>query len=158
MPEVSLRPLADADLDVVFAWEQDPRAVAMAAFTREDPSDRSAFDDHQRRIHEDPAAWRYGIEQAGRLVGTIASFDFDGDRDIAYWIDPARWGEGLASAALARYLLVETVRPLHARVAEHNGGSAKVLERAGFVHTGSERSYAAGVGREVVEHLYQLDS
>ena len=157
MPSVTLRLLAEADLDAVFAWEQDPHAVAMAAFTREDPSDRAAFDAHQQRVREDPTAWQYAIEQAGELVGTIASFDFEGDRDLAYWIDPARWGQGLASAALASYLLVDTVRPLHARVAEHNGGSAKVLERAGFVRTGSERSYAAGAGREVVEYLYRLD-
>jgi RimJ/RimL family protein N-acetyltransferase len=51
---------------------------------------------------------------------------------------------------------VEVTRPLFARVAEHNVGSAKVLTRAGFVQVGSETSYAAGVGREVVEHIYRV--
>lgn len=45
-----------------------------------------------------------------------------------------------------------------ARVAEHNVGSAKVLTRAGFVRVGSETSYADGVGRDVVEHIYRLAS
>lgn len=44
-----------------------------------------------------------------------------------------------------------------ARVAEHNTGSAKVVVRAGFVRVGAENSYANGVGRQIVEHIYQLE-
>ena len=43
---VRLRPVEDADLDPLFAFERDPVAVRMAAFTRADPSDRPAFDAH----------------------------------------------------------------------------------------------------------------
>lgn len=43
-----------------------------------------------------------------------------------------------------------------ARVAEHNLGSAKVLTRAGIVRVGAETSYADGVRRDVVEHIYCL--
>ena len=43
-----------------------------------------------------------------------------------------------------------------ARVAAHNPGSARVLARAGFVEVGSETSYAAGVGADVVEQVYRL--
>jgi RimJ/RimL family protein N-acetyltransferase len=68
----------------------------------------------------------------------------------------ARWGEGLASAALTEFLRIETARPLFASVAEHNTGSVKVLTRAGFTHVGVETSFANGVGRDVVEHIYQL--
>ena len=53
-------------------------------------------------------------------------------------------------------LAVETTRPVFARVAEHNLGSAKVLDRAGFVRIGAETSYANGVGRRITEHVYQL--
>src|SRR3954464_4703363 len=49
---VTLRMLEDADLDQVFKWERDPSAVAMAAFTRADPSDRVAFDRHYERVAE----------------------------------------------------------------------------------------------------------
>ena len=51
---VTLRACADSDLDALFAWESDPRAVEMAAFTRADPSDRSAFDAHYERVRSDP--------------------------------------------------------------------------------------------------------
>jgi hypothetical protein len=39
-----LRPLAGDDLDRLFVWENDDRAVRMAAFTRADSSDRRSFD------------------------------------------------------------------------------------------------------------------
>jgi len=38
----------------------------------------------------------------------------------------------------------------------HNA-SANVVARAGFVEVGSETSFAAGVGAEVVERIYRLD-
>lgn len=151
-----LRRLIDADLDTVFEWERDPLAVQLAAFTREDPSDRDAFDAHYRRTRNDESNILLAVEMDGCLVGTVASFTVEGDREVSYWIDPARWGEGLATSALAALLAVETTRPLFARVAEHNLGSAKVLDRAGFVRRGAETSYANGVGRHITEHIYQL--
>ena len=156
--DIRLRGLADGDLDRVFGWERDPAAVALAAFTRADPSDRAAFDRHYERIRADPTCTVLAVEHAGELVGTIGSFTMEGEREVTYWVDPALWGRGIASAALAAFLVVERERPLTARVAVHNVGSARVLTRAGFVEGGRETSYAPGVGSDVVEQLYRLDS
>ena len=153
---IRLRPLRDEDHDRLFAFEQDPAAVRMAAFTRADPSDRTAFDAHQRRISRDPDAMQWAIEREGIFVGTVGSFMLEGHREVTYWVDPAHWGEGIAGAALLAFLSVETTRPLFARVAEHNLGSARVLERAGFSEIGRETSYAHGVGSEVVERIFRL--
>ncbi len=65
-------------------------------------------------------------------------------------------GSSLASAALNAFLQIEVARPLFARVAEHNIGSAKVLTQARFVQIDSETSYADGLGPEVVERIYRL--
>ena len=154
---IGLRPLRDDDLDDVFRWESDPDAAAMAAFTRADPSDRDAFDAHYRRVRADPANLLLGIEHDGRLVGTISSFTIDGDREVSYWIDPSRWGRGIASAALRLFLERERERPLYARTAAHNPASAAVVRRAGFLQIGEETSWAAGVGEEIVEHIHRLD-
>jgi RimJ/RimL family protein N-acetyltransferase len=54
------------------------------------------------------------------------------------------------------FLRIEVTRPLCARVAGHNLGSATVLKRAGFVSLGAETAYADGLGRDVVEHIYGL--
>ena len=154
---LSLRPLADGDLDALFVWESDPRAVELAAFTRPDPSDRSAFDAHYERVRSNPSNLLLAIDDDGEFVGTVSSFTVEGDREVSYWIAPERWGEGLASRALRAFLAVEQTRPLYGRVADHNAASAKVLARTGFVEVGSETAFAPGLAAEVVEHIYRLE-
>ena len=154
---ITLRPLNDGDLDSLFVWESDPRAVEMAAFTRADPSDRSAFDAHYERVRDNPSNLLLAIDDDEELVGTIGSFTLEGEREVTYWIAPARWGQGLASRALREFLAIELTRPLYGRVAERNRASAAVLARAGFVEVGSETAYAPGVGAEIVERIYRLD-
>ena len=70
---VILRRLDDADLDVLFAWKRDPRAVQMAAFTRASPSDRAAFDVHYNRIRNDPTVILRAVDDDNGLVRTVAS-------------------------------------------------------------------------------------
>jgi RimJ/RimL family protein N-acetyltransferase len=154
---ITLRTLADPDLDALFVWESDPRAVEMAAFTRANPSDRTAFDAHHERIRNDPSCTLLAIDDDGEFVGTIGSFTMEGEREVTYWIAPARWGRGLASRALRAFLAIESTRPIYARVADHNAASAKVLARAGFVEVGRETAFARGVGAEIVERIYRLD-
>jgi RimJ/RimL family protein N-acetyltransferase len=154
---ITLRTFADDDLDALFEWESDPRAVRMAAFTRADPSDRGAFDAHYERVRGNPANTLLAIDDDGEFVGTVSSFTIGGEREVSYWIAPARWGQGLASRALRAFLAIETTRPLYGRVADHNAASAKVLARAGFVEVGTDTGFAPGVGAEVVEHIYRLD-
>jgi RimJ/RimL family protein N-acetyltransferase len=91
------------------------------------------------------------------LVGSIASFTIDGDREVTYWIGREHWGKGYASRALALLLESDETRPLHARVAADNSGSIKVLEKNGFRRTGTERGYANARGREIEEFVYLLD-
>jgi len=143
MSTLRLRPVQDGDLDQLFAFERDPAAVRMAAFTRADPSDRQAFDAHYRRVRANPENTLCAIEDDGILVGQVASFTVEDSREISYWID--------------MFLEIERTRPLHARVAEHNIASARVLTRAGFVKIGWEVSYADGVAHEVVEHIYRRE-
>ena len=154
---ITLRAFADSDLDALFDWERDPRAVRMAAFTRANPSDRHAFDAHYERVRSDPSNTLLAIDDDGEFVGTISSFTIEGEREVSYWIAPARWGEGIASRALRAFLAIEPTRPLYGRVADHNAASAKVLTRSGFVEVGVDTGFAPGVGAEVVEHIYRLD-
>ena len=151
-----LRPLTDADLDDLFLWESDPRAVQLAAFTRADPSDRDAFDAHYERVRANPENTLLAIEEAGEFVGTVSSFTVEGQREVSYWIAPSCWGQGLATRGLQALLEIEPTRPLFGRVADHNIGSAKVLARAGFVEVGSDTGFAPGVGAEVAERIFRL--
>ena len=99
---ITLRMLANSDLDALFEWESDPRAVEMAAFTRANPSDRSAFDAHYERVRSDPSNTLLAIDDDGEFVGTVSSFTIEGHREVSYWIAPARWGQGLASRPYVR--------------------------------------------------------
>jgi RimJ/RimL family protein N-acetyltransferase len=129
----------------------------MAAFTRGNPSDRTEFDAHYERIRNDPSCTLRAIDDDTEFVGTIGSFTMEGEREVTYWIAPARWGEGLATRALRAFLAIEPTRPIYGRVAHHNAASAKVLARAGFVEVGLKTSFAPGVGAEIVERIYRLD-
>jgi RimJ/RimL family protein N-acetyltransferase len=148
---IALRALTDADLDELFSWESDPAAAELAAFTRPDPSDRDAFDAHYLRVRANPDVMNRAILRDGVFVGSIATFEMEGDQELTYWVDPARWGQGIASAAVEAMLTIEPRRPLFARAAEHNPGSIRVLERNGFERI----SWADGVGRDVVEYVYR---
>jgi hypothetical protein len=87
---ITLRTFADSDLDALFTWESDLRAVQMAAFTRANPSDRSAFDSHYERVRSEPSNTLLAIDDDGEFVGTIGSFTREGEREVTYWIAPAR--------------------------------------------------------------------
>jgi hypothetical protein len=64
---------------------RDPHAVEMAAFTRADPSDRAAFDTHCQRIRNDPDVTLRAIDDDAGLVGMVASFTMEGEREVSYW-------------------------------------------------------------------------
>ena len=157
MAEVALRMVDDTDLDTLFELMRDPESVRMAAFTAKDPDDRRGFDAHMTRVRTAPDVVLRAITVDGRLVGSISSFVVDGDTEITYWIDRSVWGQGIAGRALAAFLDVVRVRPLHARAASDNIGSLTVLRRAGFQIVGTEVSYANGRGADIEETVLRLD-
>jgi RimJ/RimL family protein N-acetyltransferase len=156
VPTVGLRPIRDSDLDAIFEQMRDPASVQMAAFTTEDPNDRTAFDTHMASVMMSPDATTRAVTSDGRLVGTIASFVLDGATEVTYWIDRSLWGQGLASRALELLLQDVPVRPLHVRVASDNIGSLRVLQKAGFRRVGTETSYASARGAVIEETLLEL--
>jgi RimJ/RimL family protein N-acetyltransferase len=146
-----LRDVRIDDLDVLFTHWVDPEANRMAAFTAADPSDRDAFDARWRKLLGDETILARTIEAAGAVVGTIASWDNNGDREVTYWIGREHWGKGIATRALARFLELERTRPLHAAAAADNAGSIRVLEKCGFERTGGGRGFSNARGEEVDE-------
>ncbi|MGW9630356.1 GNAT family N-acetyltransferase [Agromyces sp. NPDC055520] len=154
---VTLRATRAGDLDALFGFEQDPTAVRMAAFTRADPSDRAMFDAHWRRLFADPTVDARTVRADGVIVGSVARWFDDGVAEITYWIDPARWGEGIATRAARLFVDSLPQRPLRARVAADNAASIAVLERLGFRQVAAVTSFANARGAEIEERLYSLD-
>lgn len=156
MNHIELRPLDDDDLDAIFEMMRDPDAVAMAAFTAEDPDDRAAFDAWIDRQRAADGVVNLVVTENGGFAGTAASFDVAGGREVSFWIARQAWGRGVASEALRLLVSREPVRPLYARAAAHNTGSIAVLERNGFTEVSRNVDFAPGVGREVEAVVFAL--
>ena len=92
------------------------------------------------------------------LVGHIASFDLEGQREVTYWIGRDNWGRGIATRALQAFLQLEETRPLYAHAASDNGASIRVLTKCGFLIVGEGREFAHGRGEETDEVVLRLDS
>lgn len=154
---ISLRPFEDRDLDTIYQQVTDPESIRMAAFTAKDQTDRGVFLDRTSRLRADSSVLHQVIDVDGEAAGTIGFFRIDGEPEVTYWVDRARWGQGIASAAL-RILLDEIAeRPVYARAASDNAGSLRVLEKVGFRRVGVNRGFATGRGEEIEETILRLD-
>ena len=152
---VSLRPVKTDDLPIFFVHQLDPEAAKLAAF----PSrDRDAFFTHwTTNILGNPAAVCRTILAGNQVAGNIGAWTdaASNDRLICYWIGREFWGRGIASDAMSQFLRFESTRPLSARVAKHNLGSIRVLEKAGFARVG-EDAFSSPSGARVEEFIYFL--
>jgi ribosomal-protein-alanine N-acetyltransferase len=156
---VALRAVAEADLPALFEIQLDAEAQAMAAFT--DPrtcSDLEAYLRKWRRLLDEGSVVARAVLVGGELVGSVGCFEFEGDLEVTYWVRREQWGRGIATAALAGLLVAVPQRPLFGRVAADNAGSARVLERNGFLRIGEETSFAEARGAEIQELIYRLDA
>jgi RimJ/RimL family protein N-acetyltransferase len=153
--EIRLRDVVDADLDLFFAHQQDREAARMAAFTAKDPSDRSAFDAHWKKIRANAAILIRTVLVDGAVAGHVASWQSD-TRELTYWIGREHWRLGVATKALSLFLEVDRARPIQARAAKDNLGSVRVLEKNGFRTIAEERGFANARGAEIDEVVLEL--
>jgi RimJ/RimL family protein N-acetyltransferase len=154
---VSLREVGDDHLPVFYFQSNDPEAIRMAAFTAKDPSDRTYFEAHWARIRQDPSVIaRTVVGEGDEIVGHAGVFGPAAEREVTYWIGREYWGRGAATAALRELLSAVPERPVRARAAADNGGSIRVLEKCGFVVTGTERGFANARGEEIDEVVLTL--
>lgn len=154
--EVVLREVRDSDLPVFFRQLNDPVALRMAAFTPEDPADRSGFDAHWARLRTASGVDVRTVLVDGDVVGTAGVYGEPGEREVTYWIDRSHWGRGIATAALRGLLEEIPERPLYARAAADNARSRRVLEKCGFAEAARARGFAQARGQEIEEVVLVL--
>jgi RimJ/RimL family protein N-acetyltransferase len=68
------------------------------------------------------------------------------------------WGKGAATAAVARFVELEPVRPLYGVAAKDNAASIRVLQKCGFVPVGESKGYANARGEEIDEIILALQT
>jgi RimJ/RimL family protein N-acetyltransferase len=132
---VRLREVEPADIPVFYEHQADPESVRMVGFASRD---REAHTAHFARILADPEVVVRTIVEDDAVAGQVLSFPRDGVREVGYWLGREFWGRGIATAGLGEFLRVDSSRPLHGIVAEHNAVSRRVLEHHGFVLVGRQ--------------------
>ncbi|WP_126554348.1 GNAT family N-acetyltransferase [Dictyobacter kobayashii] len=157
---LSLRAVAASDLPVFFEQQLDAEANHMAAFTAKDPTNKDAFMEHWSRILQNKSGTIRTILIDGQVAGHVFSYrdeELEGP-EVSYWIGMSYWGRGVATRALAAFLLdVVKQRPLYGRAAKDNIGSLRVLEKNGFTRIGEGKGFANARNAETEEFLLRLE-
>jgi RimJ/RimL family protein N-acetyltransferase len=158
--KVSLRRLLPADLAVFFDMQQDKDAIHMAAFTAQNPEDKTAFEDKWHRILTDPDIKLRTIlvsNETGEqsVAGNVVVFPSELGREIGFWIIKQFWRCGVGQQAVSLFLNELKEPTLYARSAFDNSASIKILEANHFVYQSSETNYACGRDSDVKEHIYK---
>lgn len=81
-----------------------------------------------------------GIESEGEIVGIIGLHSrpdvYKINMELGFWLGEKYWGRGIMTAAVMEIIKLgfgrEDVKRIYAEVFEHNTGSCRVLEKAGF--------------------------
>ena len=129
MTKILLRPVLETDLNILFAQQLEPEAIAMSAYPSKD---KGEFMRHWEGILKNKAITARTILYKDKLAGHIICWKEKYEQQVGYWIGKAFWGRGIASTALTEFLQEVKIRPLYAHVANHNPASKRVLEKNGF--------------------------
>lgn len=126
---VKLRHVIPTDLGIFYRHQVDEDAAKMAGFASRS---EEAHMDHWHKIMANAENILRTVEVDGEVAGNMVSFMMEGVREVGYWIGREYWGKGVATMALAAFLVEVTTRPLYAHVALTNPGSMRVLQKCGF--------------------------
>ncbi|MBN8583436.1 MAG: GNAT family N-acetyltransferase [Anaerolineae bacterium] len=129
MTRILLRLTVETDLPILFAQQLDPEAVALSAYPSKD---RGEFMRHWEGILKNKNVTVRSILYKEKVAGHIICWKEKYEQRIGYWIGREFWRRGIASAAVADFLVLVKIRPLFAEVANHNLASKRVLEKNGF--------------------------
>ncbi|MCC6985056.1 MAG: GNAT family N-acetyltransferase [Anaerolineales bacterium] len=131
MPKITLRPVSESDLPILFQQQTDPEAVAMSAYPSKD---RGEFMRHWEGILKNKNVTARTIVYKEKVAGHIICWkEGKYEQRIGYWIGKEFWRRGIASAAVTEFLTLVKIRPLFAEAANHNIASQKVLQKNGFI-------------------------
>jgi len=131
MAKITLRPVTEADLPILFQQQFNPEAAAMSAYPSKD---RGEFFRYWEGIVKNKNITARTIIYKEKIAGHIICWkEGKYEQRIGYWIGKEFWRRGIASSAVAELLANVKIRPLYAEVANHNIASRRVLEKNGFV-------------------------
>ncbi|KAL1543263.1 hypothetical protein AAHA92_20263 [Salvia divinorum] len=160
--KISLRPIKKSDMDDFMVWASDERVTHFCTWDSYTSRDEALHFLNNSAI---PHPWYRAICVGDRAVGSISVTPGSGTRsstaELGYVVAFEHWGKGVATEAVR--IVASTIfqewpllQRLEAFVDPDNGGSQKVLEKAGFVREGLLRKYMAVKGKSRDRMVYSL--
>ncbi|EAQ26716.1 MULTISPECIES: GNAT family N-acetyltransferase [unclassified Roseovarius] len=156
-----LRPLRGSDAGLIGLNAGDER---VARFTRSiphplPPGATEAMIERARAEDRSEDIWAIdGTKAGGSEVMGLISLERvdDGQSEIAYWVAPAYWNTGVASAAVEVLLAANPhhARTIFASVFQDNAASARVLTNCGFQYLGDAEAFSVARGSKVLTWTY----
>ncbi len=160
-PEFDLRPLRGSDVGLIRLHSADER-VARATTPVPHPLPPGVTEDFVRRAQRpdrDEDVWAIDATRRGgpEVVGLIGLTRMEGNQsEISYWVAPAFWNTGIASAAVEAIVQSNPMdnRTFFASVFQDNPASARVLTNCGFTYIGDAESFSVARGGKVPTWTY----
>ena len=145
--KVILRWLTADDVDALYEIFSDPEVARYLAIPRQPArTDTERFLDGIHEGYRTSTLYQWGIEHAGRMVGTctLGGIDWENRRaEIGFALARAAWGQGLMPDALTAVIehAFEDLKlhRIEADVDPRNTASLRLLERLGFRREGHLR-------------------
>lgn len=143
-PRLRLRPLQRRDAALIALYASDRRVAWMTATIPHPypPGQAEAFVERAISRPTKEIVWAIdtGADDENGLIGIVRLTRNEADEaEINYWVAPAFWGTGYASAAVEAvvgWARATGWKALIAEVIQDNTASARVLTRAGFEYEG----------------------
>jgi RimJ/RimL family protein N-acetyltransferase len=156
-----LRPLRRSDEGLVTLYAGDRRVAEMTPTIPHPypPGAAAAFIDRVQHRGRDEDVWAIDGSPRGlaELVGMISLKRLDREQsEVGYWVAPAFWNLGVASAAVQALVAANPQRnkTIFASVFQDNPASARVLTNAGFEYLGDAETYSVARGAPVPTWTY----
>ena len=91
---ITIRNVETSDISIFFEQQLDLEANRMAAFVRDDPHDRAAFDVHWKRIMDSTGIVKKTILRGEEVAGHISCYPQEGELEVTYWLAKKALGQG----------------------------------------------------------------
>jgi len=156
-----LRPLRCSDTGLIELYAGDAR-VAMNTSSIPHPLPPGTVEALIERANaedriEDYWAMDGSREGGSEVMGLISLARMDRDQsEIGYWVAPAYWNTGVASAAIEALLQADpqNCKTIFASVFQDNAASARVLTNCGFTYLGDAETFSVARNARVPTWTY----
>ncbi|WP_435168656.1 GNAT family N-acetyltransferase [Falsirhodobacter sp. 1013] len=154
-----LRPVRRSDTGLLGHYAGDQRVARMTSRIPHPmpPGAMEAFVTRAMNPTCEEAIWIMDGGADAEVLGVISLKKMDRDQsEIGYWVAPAFWNTGLASAAVAALIGANPLgnTAIFGAVFQDNPGSAKVLTNNGFAYLGDAETFSVARNAHVATWTY----